>query len=238
MAGMLSSGAAGGNGSGRGEGRKPFDLRGLRLVHFSGFIYLRRDAVTVNRLLVPLADFPAGGISIHETVAEAEFGPGGELDVLPGAVTLIGRVEEAGGAYTFTGTVSGGFHGPCDRCPKRVDSPFAMRVAWTFLASDPDADDDEWESGGEVLEDGTVASTLAYANEELDLGRAVRDEVMLAVPSKFPPLDEERRRCTACGEDIEALPGLDRAPATTFENSGLAALKDMFPNLPKGPEQE
>lgn len=235
---MLSSGTARGNGLRGRAGRNPFDLRGLRLLHFSGFIYLRRDAVTVNTLIVPLADFPAGGISIHETVAEAEFGPGGEFDVLPGAVTLDGLVEEVGGAYTFTGTVSGAFHGLCDRCPKRVDSPFEMRVAWTFLPTDPDVDDDEWESGGEMLDDGTVASTLAYTNEELDLGRAVRDEVMLAVPLKYPPLDGDRRRCTACGLDIEALPGLEQAPESTFDNSGLAALKDMFPNLPKRPEQE
>lgn len=215
-----------------------FDLQSRCLLNFPGFVGMRREVATVNTLIVSLTDFPDEGIAIRQTLTAAEIQPAEAADVDTGPITLDGHLDELGGAYTFTGTLTGSFRGECDRCLERAEAPFAIRVVWTYLESDPDVADDEWETGSEELEDGALASTLAYGNDEIDLGRAVWEEIILAVPSKFPPLDAERRHCTVCGKDIEALLSDDRAPSSKFENSGLAGLKDMFPDLPKGPDKE
>ena len=190
----------------------------------------------MNTLKVPLVEISEEGIEIETTLSADAIRPKDASELALGPVSIRGRLSGGEGIYVFRGTLSGTYQGPCDRCIRDVEWPFTLTVQWTFMESDPAIPDDEWESGLEQ-EDGSIASTAAYSGVELDLGKQAWEEIVLAMPSKFPPLDASMTRCSVCGEEIAAmLRPEDKEEELT--NRGLQGLKEMFPNLPSGPVKE
>jgi len=192
----------------------------------------------VSSLVISLPDLAEGGVHIHEIMDAGHVQTVDSEPLITNRVTIDGMFSGGDGTYFFDGAISGDYTGACDRCNEVVESPFNVRVRWTFMESDPDIPDDQWETGGAEDAQGVVSSTLAYQGEEINLMPQIWEEIVLARPSKYPPLSDNRQKCTVCGEDISELsyaPSEEQAQRPTTD-SKFAGLRELYPDLPEHSE--
>jgi len=99
------------------------------------------------------------------------------------------RASYAGtGEVVVRGKVAGTLHQRCRRCLERVDTELAEKLTMVFVA---DADEDD---GG--------AYPFEPVGEELDLRRAVREELVLAMNPFVVCNPECRGLCPKCGQNL------------------------------------
>lgn len=126
---------------------------------------------------------------------EAEVAPDDELwkdtDIeWAGDVKVRLRASYAGtGEVVARGRVEGTLVQECRRCLDRVDTEFGHELTMVFVENA-----DESEDGG--------AYTLDPVGEELDVGNAVREEVVLAMNPFVECKPECRGLCPQCGQDL------------------------------------
>ena len=138
------------------------------------------------------------------------------LDVALGAPVVVdGRLQATGeGRFYWHGSLRTAVRGECRRCLVPLSVAVTADVGALFT-QDPDA-----------LED-PDSYPLAPDATEIDLTRAVREELMLAVPRYALCREECRGLCPRCGKDLNAGP-CGCPPATELRWQGLAALKDKL----------
>jgi uncharacterized protein len=155
-------------------------------------------------------------------------------------VRVAGNLSAVSTEFVFRGRIIGEYERECDRCLEPAHETVEQEVTWLFEPGTdtpqaaPDVEDEEGElEGGEDEE-----RARYYHGEEIDLAPHVWEEVVLATPTKFYCRDDCRGLCPRCGKNLNAG-ACDCAPEKeTNGNSGLAALKDMFPDLPSKPVEE
>lgn len=107
-----------------------------------------------------------------------------------GDVKLTLRASYAGtGEVVARGRIAGTLVQECRRCLERVDTGFEKELTMVFV---DDADEDE--DGG--------AYALEPVGEELEVGNAVREEVVLAVNPFVVCKPECRGLCPQCGQNL------------------------------------
>lgn len=192
----------------------------------------------MNKLLFPLSlAARAGGLSLDVEVPEELVRPKGVPESALRRVHVTGTLDEIDTEYIFRGTIEGTFEQPCDRCTEPASVTVAQDVTWLFEPAS--------ESGGaarranegdeEELDD---ERARYYDQEGIDLAPHVWEEMVLAAPSKFYCRADCKGLCPHCGRNLnegacDCAPEIDEPG-----NSGLAALKDMFPNLPSKHSEE
>jgi len=145
-------------------------------------------------------DIGDGGIDLSVVVSEAWLAsavPDTSLGLSAAGVRLDGRLEPAGDDYLLRGTLSGQLTVPCARClepaPVAVDSPIAV----TFVERDePEADSEE----------DTDDEAISFQHGVIDLGVAIRDEILLAVPMTAVCRDDCAGICPVCGGNRNLTP--------------------------------
>ena len=127
---------------------------------------------------------------------------GADLE-LAGPVAVEGRLQETGqGDLYWHAFLSGSVKGECRRCLTDVSVPVDIEIRVLFSA-DP-----------ETAEDPGVYPMMRGAGE-VDLGEAVREELVLAVPSYLVCRDGCAGLCSRCGANLNDGPCSCGEPAAT-----------------------
>jgi uncharacterized metal-binding protein YceD (DUF177 family) len=197
----------------------------------------------VNRLVFPLSKASqAGGHSFDEEVAEHDLRPTGASESALAGVRVAGTLTAVDTEYMFRGRLTGVFERPCDRCLEPARETVDQDVTWLFEPRSVTPNDDaraaEEDSEGEFEKDEDGERARYYQGDDLDLAPHVWEEMLLAAPSKFYCSADCRGLCPNCGANLNVGECSCAPEPEVVRNSGLAALKDMFPNLPSKPVEE
>ncbi len=131
----------------------------------------------------------------HEVLQGLEF-------ELVDPVNVEGRLQETGdGDYYWHATIRGRVRGDCRRCLADVLVPVDTEIRVLF-SHNPDADD-------------PGIYSLADRATEVDLGKAVCEELALAVPTFLLCREECAGLCPQCGIDLNAGSCACSGPAVT-----------------------
>lgn len=165
-------------------------------------------------------DIGEGGIDLRVVVTAAWLAaecPDASLGLTKAGMCLEGRLEPAGEGYLLRGTLRGELLVPCARClepaPVAVESP----VAVTFVEASGDA-------GATAQE--TQDDVVSFEHGTIDLGRPIRDEILLAVPMGPVCRPDCAGICPACGRNRNLTPcDCDARALETSKFGVLAKIK-------------
>lgn len=166
--------------------------------------------------------------------------PGGVPRTTLTSVRVAGTLSAVATEFVFRGRVSGTFERNCDRCLEPASKTIDQDVTWLFESGDdaPQAAEDIEDEEGELDEAEDDERARYYRGEEIDLAPHVWEEMVLAEPTKFYCNEECRGLCPHCGKNLNEG-ACDCAPEMEATgNTGLAVLKDLFPNLPSKPVED
>jgi uncharacterized protein len=165
-------------------------------------------------------DIGEGGIDLRVAVTAAWLAaecPDVSLGLTKVGMCLEGRLESAGEGYLLRGTLRGELLVPCARClepaPVAVDSP----VAVTFVEASGDEGADAEETQDDVV---------SFEHGTIDLGRPIRDEILLTVPMGPVCRPDCAGICPICGCNRNVTPcDCDKWAAETAKLGALAKIK-------------
>lgn len=186
----------------------------------------------MNKLSIPMSE-----VSDHETFAfeqhltEEAVRPKGTPSSGIREVAVAGTVSALDDEVLFRGTIGGVFERPCDRCLEPAEVSIELEAVWYFEPGiDPGASEDlaEYSEEDAFEEDIEGRRVRFFEGDEIDLAPHVWEELVLATPTKFHCTEECKGLCPQCGANLNAGT-CSCAPEEATSNSGLAALKDMFP---------
>lgn len=193
---------------------------------------------------IPIVKIPRKSPRVIDEVLEAD-----EIQNADGASTTLHQVRVKGSLVAvhrdilFQGTITGSFVGPCDRCIEPAQAQETINVSWLFepgVAVDPlkaFADSEDSEEDEEFDDEDQDDEVKHYEGDTLDLTPHVMEELTLATPSKMYCTDDCKGLCPHCGVNAN-LTTCDCKEETEHNNSGLKALKDLYPDLPSNPSEE
>jgi len=111
-----------------------------------------------------------------------------------GPLAVDGRLQSTGeGEYFWHATVQGRLLAECRRCLERVPVTLEAEIRVLF-STDPDAADDPG------------VYPLAESASQVNLGQAVREELLLAAPAYVLCREDCAGLCPQCGADLNAGP--------------------------------
>jgi uncharacterized protein len=195
----------------------------------------------VSRFVVPLslATRP-GGHRVDVSAPESEVRPDGVAGSSLKRIACSGTLSAIDDEVMFRGTVIGHFEQPCDRCLEPAHKSVTQDVVWLFTPGSPP---EPVKAHGETDEDEEFDASFDseriryFAGDEIDLRPEIWEEMVLAAPVKYYCRETCKGLCPACGKNLNAG-ACDCAGKEEANHSGLAALKDMFPNLPSKAAEE
>jgi uncharacterized protein len=173
------------------------------------------------------------------TAPESEVRPQGVAESALRRVHLRGTLTELDEDFMFRGVLAGGYEQPCDRCLEPAARSEELDVIWLFTRGaapvhEPLDDKDE----GDLELDDESERIRHFDGEEIDLAPSVWEELLLSAPTKFHCREECKGLCPTCGTNLNTgACNCARKEEKEVNHSGLAALKDMFPNLPSQSEE-
>ena len=178
-----------------------------------------------TKLVVPIREIPPEGKPI-----EADLDPGtvhldGEEDFILESGRLTGRVER-GEEQTvhFRGQLDARLRLFCGRCLEPFAYAIDQDLDLFFMPHVAQADASEEEQDVELSDREMVVAY--YADDRIDLGEMVREQMHLAVPLRRLCREDCRGLCPACGVDRNAE-SCDCRPAETADER-LAPLRKLF----------
>ena len=167
-----------------------------------------------------IKDIGEGGIDLCVAVSEAWLAsecPDALLGLSEAGVRLDGRLEPAGEGYLLRGILRGELTVPCARClepaPVQIESPMAVNFVERDEAEDGDDGDSEDDS-------------VSFQHGVIDLGLALRDEILLAVPMTTICRPECAGICPSCGRNRNLTPcDCEKQALETSKLGALAKIK-------------
>lgn len=190
--------------------------------------------IPVNKLRIPLSAVARRkGFSFEEHVPEEDLRPKGAPRSSLREVRVAGKVTSVASEYLFEGTLSGVYERPCDRCLENARQTIDLDVAWLFELGREDQSLDgalEYTEADALEEEDEGDRVRYYEGTELELAPHVWEEMVLAGPSKFYCSESCKGLCPGCGLNLNRGE-CDCASEEEMNGTGLAALKDMFPDL-------
>jgi uncharacterized protein len=198
----------------------------------------------VGNLHIPIIQVPRKApLSIDEGVDASE------IQNADGAVTTLQHIQVTGTLmaiqrdFLFQGTVTGTFEAPCDRCIEPASVDETVEVSWLFepgkvndameeFAASEEMDDDE-----EYYED-EKDQIRYYEGDELNLTPHAEEEMVLALPAKIYCTDDCKGLCPQCGANLNRTTCECKEEQEEENNTGLKALRDLYPDLPTDTPEE
>lgn len=188
----------------------------------------------VNKLRIPLSALAGReGFSFEERVPEDDLRPKGSPRSSLNEVVVSGTISPMSSKYLFRGTLSGLFERPCDRCLEPAQKTVEFEVTWLFESG---VENQSIEGVVEYTEEDALEEDVEgnrvrfFEGSDLDLAPHVWEEMVLADPSKFYCSEDCKGLCPNCGMNLN-LGACSCASGQETSESGLAALKEMFPDL-------
>jgi len=165
-----------------------------------------------------IKDIGEGGVEVSAAVSEAWLAaecPDVSLGLSEAGVRLEGRLERAGDGYLLRGTLRGQLTVPCARCLEPAPVPVEAPVAVTFI---------EHLGQGEVEEE--QDDVVMFQHGVIDVGRPIRDEILLAVPMTPTCRPDCAGICPTCGSNRNLTPcDCDKQSPETSKLGALAKMK-------------
>lgn len=171
-----------------------------------------------------IRDIADGGLDVQVPITAAWLAAEcPDIDIKPGpkGVRLRGRLERTGDSYLARLKIEGSLAAACARCLE----PAAIKMNVPLVATYVERNDKSSGENGDEEPDGDEA-VLVFAGGIIDLGPAVRDEILLAMP--MTPLCREDCAgiCPVCGGNRNTSP-CDCAEKQRQAQAKLAALADL-----------
>jgi len=189
----------------------------------------------VNRLVVPLAEITrSGGKSIDVTASESELRPEGATGSTLESAHVRGTLTAVDTEVLFRGSLESVYARACDRCLESATETVEQDLVWYF---EPGEEPDPLEHLKGAAEDGGFEDDVAgervrfYKGDWIDLAPHVWEEAMLAAPTKMYCRDDCKGLCPRCGKNLNEG-ACDCPVEEETSHTGLAALKEMYPDLP------
>jgi len=179
-------------------------------------------------LNIDIATIPPEGLEVDEPIgqAEAHLEQEDSFSVLAGG-RLKARVEKGDEESVHVrGHLSAKVGMSCGRCLNEFTLPVEQDLDLFFLPHQAEDAGEEEEDEVQLSDRDMVIGY--YSGKRLDLGDAVREQLLLAVPMKRVCREECKGLCPRCGTDLNA----GTCSCTPDESSGgsrLGSLKDLFP---------
>jgi uncharacterized protein len=145
-------------------------------------------------------DIGEGGIDVQVAVTEAWLAAecsDASLGLTRAGLCLTGRLEPAGEGYLLRGTLRGELLVPCARCLEPALATVDAPVAASFV----ERSSSERETPAESEDD-----VIAIEHGTIDLGRPIRDEILLAIPMGPVCRPDCAGICPTCGRNRNLTP--------------------------------
>jgi uncharacterized protein len=110
-------------------------------------------------------------------------------------ISLSGRLELVGDEYLLRSVIRGGLIAQCARCLEPAKLTLDLPLILTFTEADEPSDEDEVEEDTVYLQDGVI-----------DLGPALRDELLLNIPMGTLCREDCAGICPTCGANRNLTP--------------------------------
>ena len=141
------------------------------------------------------------GLEIAHAYAPGELELDGEQATLGGGARVAGRASRRGEEIQVRGKIEAGVQIGCDRCLAPVAVPLEVEFETAFIPQEKAAGEPEHV---ELLaEDMGLA---AFEGDAIDLDELVREQILLALPSRNLCREDCRGLCPTCGADLNAGP--------------------------------
>ncbi len=149
----------------------------------------------------------------------------GKIDLEEEGASVVSEVAVSGGAtrkgkeVRLRGEISGEVELLCDRCAAPERRPFAVEFDTAFI---PQAVEAVKAENVELAAEDLVLS--AYEGDAVDLDDLVREQILLALPSRHLCREDCKGLCQKCGADLNAG---DCSCAQSEVDPRWAALADL-----------
>ncbi len=138
---------------------------------------------------------------------------------LVGEAKVEGRASRKRQRVRVQGTVEASVEVYCDRCLAPVDVPVKSEFDLSYDPPDADEASDNIALGPDELE------TSVYTDEQIDLDELVREQVLLALPTRSLCREDCKGLCPTCGVDMNTQACNCEQKEIDPRWAGLAALK-------------
>jgi uncharacterized protein len=139
------------------------------------------------------------GEPFAHTYAPEELALGDESVRLTSEVKVAGRVSRKGEQVRLRGDVSTAVEARCDRCLRPVTLPVEVGFDARYVPAEGDGAE-AGEEAAELKEDDLSFSV--YEGDAVDVDELVREQVLLALPTRLLCRDECKGLCPVCGADL------------------------------------
>lgn len=116
---------------------------------------------------------------------------------LVGGVKVEGRASRKGEEVRLKGSIDARAEVACDRCLKPVVLPLEVEFDAAFIPESAEAGKSE---NVELLAEDLGLD--AYEGDAVDLDQLVREQILLAVPTRLVCREDCKGLCAACGADL------------------------------------
>lgn len=185
-------------------------------------------------MIVLLEEIREGGLAVDRPLTEAYLqgvlhGDGPDTGFRPaGEARLKGRFDKVGDKVLLHGDTKVRVATQCRRCLADVQVDVPVHFELNLVARRKEEAEEDPEAEHEAFEDQAYQSTAAdeetFEGREIDLGRIVREQILLALPMDGLCKDDCKGLCTVCGQDLNVKDcGCQRKVA----DPRWAALKDI-----------
>jgi uncharacterized protein len=124
-----------------------------------------------------------------------DLNPVDERISLTEPATVSGKVRLAGNEVFVNGHVETGAQVECDRCLQPVETPVNTDFALEYMTGS------EYESGGTAELTEAEMSVSVFDGEAIDVDEIVKEQIVLAVPTRMLCREDCKGICPECGAD-------------------------------------
>src|SRR5687767_6978064 len=168
---------------------------------------------------IELENLEGGKSDFAHVYQPEELNPVDERVQLTEPAAVTGKVRLSGNQVFVNGHVETRAQVECDRCLKPVELPVSADFELEYITGS------QYESGGGVIELTEAEMSVAvFDGEGIDVDEIVKEQVLLAVPTRMLCREECKGICPQCGMDRNTG---ECTCVTTDIDPRWAALKDL-----------
>ena len=144
---------------------------------------------------IELENLEGGKSDFAHVYQPQELNPVDERVRLTGPADVKGRVRLSGNEVFVNGHVNARAEVDCDRCLQPVEAPVSADFALEYMTGS------EYESSGAAELTEEQMSVSVFDGEAIDVDEIVKEQILLAVPTRMLCRDDCKGICPECGID-------------------------------------
>lgn len=141
------------------------------------------------------------GEPLAQTYPAGEPALGEENARLLGETVVTARALRTGDEVKITGEISAQVEAECDLCLKAFTLPLDFKFDTSFISAESERGRTE-----NVELRGSDLDSSIYEGEEIDVDDLVREQILLALPTRLRCREDCKGLCPTCRADLNAAP--------------------------------